>query len=74
MFLRNWIFALVQEKYFLDAIVRIWESLEINPLDAETWLIFGHISYVTGDLESSRDKFEKALKIDPSFEKINEEL
>jgi len=34
MYLWNWIYALVQEKFFINAIPLIWKSLEINPLDA----------------------------------------
>lgn len=34
MFLRNWIFALVNEKYYWDAIKHVRKVLELDPLDA----------------------------------------
>ena len=74
MYLRNWTYALIKEKYFVDAILNIRKAIEINPKDPENWLMWGTVQKINGDFSSAKNKFEIALKIDPNHTLAKEEL
>lgn len=74
MYLRNWTYALVQEKYFVDAIHNIRKSIELDPVDPENWYLWGHILFATGDYISAKHKYEMCGKADPEFRLGEKEL
>ena len=74
MYLRNWTYALIQEKFFVDAILNIRKAIEIDPIDPENWHMWGHVQVATGDYKSARHKFNMALKIDPDYTQAKKEL
>jgi cytochrome c-type biogenesis protein CcmH/NrfG len=74
MYLRNWTYALIKEKYFVDAILNIRRAIEINPKDPENWLMWGTVQKINGDFSSAKNKFEIALQMDPDHVLAREEL
>lgn len=47
---------------------------ELDPLDGETWFIYGQIASLTGDYETAKSRFETALRIDPDLERVRDEM
>ncbi|CAI2364430.1 unnamed protein product [Moneuplotes crassus] len=74
MYLRNWTYALIKEKFFVDAIVNIRKAIEINPRDPENWVMWGTVQKINGDFSSAKNKFEIALKIEPNHCLATQEL
>lgn len=74
MYLRNWTYALIKEKFFVDAIVNIRKAIEINPKDPENWLMWGTVQKINGDFSSAKNKFQIALQIDPTHTLAHQEL
>ena len=46
----------------------------MNPNDCENWIVWGVILKTVGNYKSAKNKYEQALKIDPTNETAQEEL
>ena len=44
--IKNWTYSLIKDKYFLDAIINIRRGLQMNPMDAEMWVMWGTIQKI----------------------------
>jgi len=54
---------------------RLWESVvKTSPFNARAWVNYGEAYYLKGEIEKSRECFEKALDIAPDFAMANRGL
>ncbi|QDT93724.1 tetratricopeptide repeat protein [Gimesia algae] len=54
-----------------EAIVR---SVELNPLDPQTWFYYAEIKRVLGDQASAKEAYQKCLKLNPNHGRASREL
>ena len=56
------------------AIKKIKKAIYKSPKDADNWVVWGLIMRTVGNYQSARQKFQKALKLDPNNETAQFEL
>ena len=70
----HWAFAEFKEGNIVKAIKKIRKGVQKQPKNSETWIVWGLILRSAGKYQSSKHKFEKALKLNPRNETAKSEL
>lgn len=71
---RHWAFALFKKGEMAKAIKKIKKAIQLDPKDADNWIVWGLIMRTVGNYKSSVHKFNEALKLDPGNETAKQEL
>ena len=72
--LRHWAFALFKQGEMAKAIKKIKHAIEVNPADADNWIIWGLIMRTVGSYSQAKHKFEQALRLQPHNETAKFEM
>lgn len=65
---RHWAFALYKKGDLSKAIKKIKKGVQLNPKDADNWIVWGLILRTAGNYQSAKHKFDQALKLEPDNE------